>query len=257
MHQRDLEARHLHAVLDLLGEVHQAVGPHEFACLLMSRLGETLPADLMTYNEIEPGVQTRVLFEPCATRPHDIEEAFTRLIDQHPLVTNFVVTGNSTPLRLSDFISDVDLRNLELYHEVFRPLETNYQLAMLLSGDDGTLIGLGINRSRADFCDYELAMLEVLQPHLSAAFQHAVLRQRSAELARRSDHAASVLSGLTPREREVAALLAEGRSNRQIACTLLISQRTAENHVARVLCKLGVPSRAAVVALLGACAPLC
>jgi DNA-binding NarL/FixJ family response regulator len=54
--------------------------------------------------------------------------------------------------------------------------------------------------------------------------------------------------GLTPREREVLGLLAGGHSNQEIADTLFISPRTAKNHVASILPKLGVGSRAAAVA---------
>jgi predicted ATPase/DNA-binding CsgD family transcriptional regulator len=52
--------------------------------------------------------------------------------------------------------------------------------------------------------------------------------------------------GLTPREREIAGLLAEGLSNREIAARLVISQRTAETHVDHILSKLGMTSRAHV-----------
>jgi DNA-binding CsgD family transcriptional regulator len=50
--------------------------------------------------------------------------------------------------------------------------------------------------------------------------------------------------GLTPREREVLALVAGGRSNRQIAETLYISPKTASVHVSNILAKLGVANRA-------------
>jgi non-specific serine/threonine protein kinase len=49
---------------------------------------------------------------------------------------------------------------------------------------------------------------------------------------------------LTPREREVAALLVRGMSDRKIAAELVISERTAEKHVANILGKLGCTSRA-------------
>jgi predicted ATPase/DNA-binding CsgD family transcriptional regulator len=51
------------------------------------------------------------------------------------------------------------------------------------------------------------------------------------------------LAPLTPREREVAMLLARSLSNRQIATQLVISEQTAETHAKRVLHKLGVSSR--------------
>jgi len=49
---------------------------------------------------------------------------------------------------------------------------------------------------------------------------------------------------LTRREQEVADLVAAGLSNKEIAAKLVIAQRTAENHVERVLTKLGLTSRA-------------
>ncbi len=53
---------------------------------------------------------------------------------------------------------------------------------------------------------------------------------------------------LTPREREVADLVAEGLTNRQIAERLVLSERTAQNHVQHVLTKLGLSNRAQVAA---------
>jgi DNA-binding CsgD family transcriptional regulator len=52
--------------------------------------------------------------------------------------------------------------------------------------------------------------------------------------------------GLTSREREVAALLARGMSNREIAAALVITENTAEVHVKHILGKLGLKSRAQV-----------
>jgi DNA-binding CsgD family transcriptional regulator len=57
------------------------------------------------------------------------------------------------------------------------------------------------------------------------------------------------LAELTPREREVLALLASGRSSKEIACRLVISPRTVSTHVQHILAKLDVSSRARAIAL--------
>jgi DNA-binding NarL/FixJ family response regulator len=48
---------------------------------------------------------------------------------------------------------------------------------------------------------------------------------------------------LTPREREVAELVAQGLTNREIAARLYLSARTAQSHVQHILTKLGLPNR--------------
>lgn len=53
---------------------------------------------------------------------------------------------------------------------------------------------------------------------------------------------------LTPREREVAGLVAEGLTNKQIAERLVISERTAETHVEQIRSKLGFRSRTQIAA---------
>jgi DNA-binding CsgD family transcriptional regulator len=55
--------------------------------------------------------------------------------------------------------------------------------------------------------------------------------------------------GLTPREAEVLALVAIGRTNRQIGEELFISEKTASVHVSRILAKLGVAGRGEAAAV--------
>jgi DNA-binding NarL/FixJ family response regulator len=81
-------------------------------------------------------------------------------------------------------------------------------------------------------------------------------RQEATELALRPDLVAAgetVQEGrahagprLTPREREVAALVAQGCSNREIAERLVVGMRTVETHLEHIFTKLGVRSRSEV-----------
>ena len=57
---------------------------------------------------------------------------------------------------------------------------------------------------------------------------------------------------LSPREREVARLVGQGLTNRQIAAALYVSERTAQNHVQHILTKLGFANRSQIAAWSGA-----
>ena len=64
------------------------------------------------------------------------------------------------------------------------------------------------------------------------------------QLVRASRHADG-LATLTPRERDVLALMAEGRSNAGIAAALVVSAGVVEKHVASIFAKLGLPQSGA------------
>ncbi len=73
-------------------------------------------------------------------------------------------------------------------------------------------------------------------------------RQVSQRLVRRRETAPTSVGGLTPRETSVLQLLAQGRSNKQIATEMSLGTRTVEGYVSNILAKLGVASRTEAVA---------
>ena len=76
---------------------------------------------------------------------------------------------------------------------------------------------------------------------LSGADQLGMLRVRA-----RVQMLLDGLSGatrLTPREREIAVLVSDGATNRDISSSLVLSERTIETHVQNILTKLGFHSR--------------
>jgi ATP/maltotriose-dependent transcriptional regulator MalT len=86
------------------------------------------------------------------------------------------------------------------------------------------------------------AASQVGATHLLAEIEPLARRSRIA-IGDRSGEEVDVFPDLTPREREVLALVAAGRSNRQIASALFITDKTASVHVSNILSKLGVSSR--------------
>ena len=80
------------------------------------------------------------------------------------------------------------------------------------------------------------------------AYSRAVLGDRiRADLGIAASHRARTLE-LTPRQREVVALIATGASDKEIGSALGIATATAQKHVTRLLKRLDVPNRAAAVA---------
>ena len=83
---------------------------------------------------------------------------------------------------------------------------------------------------RADFLH---ATLETLPPEKNLSLRQVEKRK---------------FGGLTTREREVATLVRDGRSNREIAAALFVSERTIEGHIGSILTKLGYSSRSQIAA---------
>ena len=89
---------------------------------------------------------------------------------------------------------------------------------------------------------------DVDPPALAAAIRavhagHVLLHPDVAELLAAGDGRRGRRPRLTAREREVLAEIARGRSNREIARALALSEKTVKTHVSAVLTKLGVQDR--------------
>ncbi|MGW6919475.1 response regulator [Kitasatospora sp. NPDC054939] len=85
----------------------------------------------------------------------------------------------------------------------------------------------------------------------------ATTRQLMESLRHHEESAAdAALARLTPREREILALVGEGRTNRQIGEELYLAEKTVKNHVSRLLAKLGVERRLQAAVLAAHAEPL-
>jgi DNA-binding CsgD family transcriptional regulator len=125
--------------------------------------------------------------------------------------------------------------------ELLEQALAQHQLAGDPFGRARTLLALGVVRRRGrqkraarDTIEAALAGFEELGAAGWAAKARAELGRISG---RRRDE------GLTPAEQRVAALVAEGRTNREVAAALFLGERTVESHLTQVYSKLGVRSR--------------
>jgi DNA-binding NarL/FixJ family response regulator len=115
-------------------------------------------------------------------------------------------------------------------------IETRYAADLLGAGPGGGAAGVGylLKDRVADVGEFVEALNRVAAG--GTALDPEVVTQLLAA-SRRTDR----LSSLTPRERDVLALMAEGRSNSAIAATLVVSERAVEKHIANIFSKLGLP----------------
>ncbi len=111
-------------------------------------------------------------------------------------------------------------------------IETRYASQLLAGGAGG--VGYLLKDRVADVAEFADALVRVGTG--GTALDPEVVSQLL-----RASRRASGMSGLTPRERQVLALMAEGRSNAGIAAALVLSSGAVEKHVANIFGKLGLP----------------
>jgi DNA-binding NarL/FixJ family response regulator len=111
-------------------------------------------------------------------------------------------------------------------------IETMYAARLL--GGNAAGVGYLLKDRVADVAEFADALARV------AAGGTALDSEVVSQLVRASRHTDG-LATLTPRERDVLALMAEGRSNAGIAAALVVSAGVVEKHVASIFGKLGLP----------------
>lgn len=128
-------------------------------------------------------------------------------------------------------------RSARAWAEIPRP----YERALALEGSGRCAMGAGRRSGR----DHLLGALEVfrsLGADRDASRVRMTLRSHGVVLPHRGGRR-GYGDALSPREHEVAGLVAEGRENREIARLLFLSPKTVEHHVSSVLRKLAMASR--------------
>lgn len=184
-----------------------------------------------------------------------LQERMGEIIDMAPGVDD-VLNGRAVPVTL-----DVETARFRLFDAVAQVLRQ--------AGDDGPLLLVLDDLQSAD--ESSLALLRHVGSELwgsrvvllaltrpvtarsAPALRDAVDALSRARGSRRIDldspprpAARRSATDLSPREEEVAVLVADGLSNRDIAERIYISERTAENHVQNILNKLGFTTRTQV-----------
>jgi DNA-binding CsgD family transcriptional regulator len=255
-----LAAKDLRAVLDVvyaLGDDHSETQMHGH---VLARLGDLVGCDSTAYNRVEH-TTGRLLSRVVEPADRDISRlpGFDAAFGQCPAFaagrSGRLMLGISTTL--TDLADLPTLGRLPLYTDFYWPNGTHDYLMVIVQAHEQQTTLLKFNRARRGFSHRDRAVVDLVTPHLAqtvARRQHlASLTAAVRTLGRHSEQVEQALtrvSALTAREREVVEHLVSGVTDREIARSLAISQRTVHKHLERIYRKLGIGNRTSLIAAI-------
>jgi DNA-binding CsgD family transcriptional regulator len=243
-------------MLDFLYTAAEVEGPDPFPEPVVEALRLLMPADrgagLVEVDGCDPATKDEELTllsfsELGSSWCYDVHEPWTAELDEACM--QYVERDDPIPpvprflnraLRFSDVLSAREYHARALYATVERPLGTEDTLRLWFTVPGETVLrrmDFGTAR-RGGLTDRDVLVLTLLTPHVRRLYHRAAARRTA------SGH----LDGLTAREREILALVAEGQTNTEIARVLWISPHTVRTHLENTFEKLGVRTRSAAVA---------
>ena len=185
-------------------------------------------------------------FDPC---PRNMEKRYLDLYynEYQYIDTMFwFFSQNRTEIyRESDFVTEAMTKTSEFYNGWLAPQNIHYSMGSMVVYR-GILYGsvnLWRSREHGDFSDEEVQIMSTINRHLSLRFgswfpkglHRQGLQSQAGELIR--------VYHLTPREVEIAGLIYEGRSVKEIAKQLFITENTVKKHTTHIFKKMKVDSR--------------
>lgn len=261
-----LQRADLESVLAFLSDIDEFDVDEAYSAPLLARLQRLIRCGEIGYQEYEyearrsclvlsvsAGVATRwEMTDEGSEAPE--EDAIYWRVGPCPIVSYRMRARDLGAVRMSDLIAGRRFRELPVYREYFRRSGFDHMLDIGLAERDSRQRSLILFRGSADgdFSERDRAMLELLRPHFRRLETHVALRRRLAAALREQEADArlgSVVEGLTPREREIVALVAQGKTNAEIASGLWVAPATVKKHLEHVYAKLGVGRRAAVAGM--------
>lgn len=209
--------------LAFIREAYRVRDFNGFVVFLLAALPKLINSEVTSYNEMRPELrESRNWVNPESLMIAKRDEARANVMHEHPVVSHYQRNGQDRVLRLSDFLSRRELRNMALYSEHYRPLGGMLDCLPILWSDGDAVNAIGVHR-QAQFTEREQAMMNVVRPHLVQAHANAMLVSRL-----RSENA------LLERALEASACgVVMVKPDRSIGFTTAIARRLIEDYFDR------------------------
>lgn len=252
-----LQRGDLEALLSFLGDVGELEFDEPYPLEVVARVQDLVRCDALTYQELDLHAKrfyAVVGIGPDDEDDEDDEEELYWTAGPCPISSYRARTGDLGTVKMSDLIGRRRYHELSIFREYFRPagIEHMIDLGLPTACRRRRSFILFRGKEAGDFSERDRAVLEMLRPHLYRLEAHAALRRRLSETCRpqNGDGDSGAYAELTPREREIVGLVAEGKTNAQIAAQLWVAPSTVKKHLEHVYVKLGVGRRTAAATLL-------
>lgn len=245
------------AVLGFVHDAGEVAGPDAFPKPVRESLVSLLRADTAWHCTVDESAERR---SPRTVRDGHVEfrwgfgegavanglpPGVLEALREHPLEepTPAAQVAANRPLRRSDLVTTREWRKTGRWAECDRPVGARDWVRLWIGSPNRPSALFEFDTCRSEWDERIVGMLELLAPHLD-------------QLMRRAAHRVGVpatTEDLTPRELEILGLIADGRTNAEVAGILWISPNTVRKHVENIFDKLAVHTRtAAVVRVFGA-----
>jgi len=250
----------LEGILSFLVDVGDLEFDGPYPVGIVARLRDLVPCDAVTYQELDLHAKrfgAIVGIGPDGEADDEADdEALYWTVGPCPISDYRARTGDLSAVRMSDVIGQQRYHELPIFREYFSPAGIDNMIDVGLPAAPRRHRSLILFRrtGAGDFSERDRAVLEMLRPHLNGLEARAALRQRLSQALGTQDcnGRSGAYALLTPREREIVVLVAEGRTNAQIAVQLWVAPSTVKKHLEHVYEKLGVGRRAAAATLVHA-----
>ena len=228
-------------ILEVVGLAACGAAAEPLAGPALAAIRRLIPADTVAFFDGPPWDRSRrrvwVDGDHLAWTPEEklVSDQFRF---QLPLWPSPATVGRA--LRVTDVMSQRAYRRLDLYQLAGRRHRIEYSLTYWMQSPDGVIRGLAFDAGDRDFRERDKDVLEILGRHLGKVLGRGDPRlpQPTRTL------------GITGRQAEILALVARGRTNRQIASTLSVSPNTIRKHLENAFERMNVHTRAEAIAAI-------
>jgi DNA-binding CsgD family transcriptional regulator len=175
---RHLRQRDFHAILEIIEELYSYQAPEECEIGMVRSLRHVINCNSFHMSGINPSLRrarwsSSWTSGPTTSMPN-VREVFERHMHEHPFLEHWApdqaVVKAAT---LSDLVSQPLWRNTALYNEVYRPFRIEHMLGVAVRVSRPYKMHVVAMRETLDFDDRDRRVLDLLAPHLEAAYRYA------------------------------------------------------------------------------------